>query len=197
MSRILQRRTILSPVNLRDEPDKPKMIFGYAAMFNEPSQDLGGFVEILEPGCFAKSIDGGDQRCFFNHDYNKLLGRTKSGTLRLWEDDLGLAYEDDIDDTTVGLDTYRMTKRKDLDGNSFGFYSMRDEWNKDGTVNRVLEAELIEVSPVVFPAYLQTQLQARSIIAGEFAQDRLARRPSTKFPRLERAKRIIRLGDEA
>ncbi len=183
--RVLERRAIHAPITARDAegPGRP-VIAGYAAKFNSPSQDLGGFVEVLKPGCFAKSLAGGDQRAFFNHCYDELLARTKSGTLRLWEDAVGLAYELDVPDTSLGRDVYALVKRGDLDGNSFGFYAVSDEWSGDGKTDTILEAELIEISVVVYPAYLATTVEARS-------SDRLARRPAPRFPRLERARRIV------
>jgi HK97 family phage prohead protease len=183
--RVLERRAIHTPIAVRDNDATGRpIISGYAAKFNSPSQDLGGFVEVLKPGCFAKSLASGDQRAFFNHCYDELLARTKSGTLRLWEDEVGLAYELDAPDTTLGRDIYALVKRGDLDGNSFGFYALADEWSEDGKTNTILEAELIEISVVVYPAYLETTVEARSA-------DRLARRPTPRFPRLERARRIV------
>ena len=61
-------------------------------------------------------------RCLFNHDPNNLLGRTKSGTLTLAQDDKGLQYDCDLDpNTSVATDVYAMAKRGDLDGSSFAF----------------------------------------------------------------------------
>lgn len=181
----LERRTIQAPITIRDAEGSGRPILsGYAAKFNSPSQDLGGYVEVLKPGCFAKSLASGDQRAFFNHCYDDLLARKSSGTLRLWEDEIGLAYELDVPDTSLGRDVYILVKRRDIDGNSFGFYSLSDEWSEDGKTNTILEADLIEISVVVYPAYLETTVEARSA-------DRLARRPTPRFPRLERARRIV------
>jgi len=196
----LEFRTRRGTLRLRDEPATP-MLSGHAATFDSPSQDLGGYVEVLKPGCFAETLKSGDIRAFFNHGYDHLLGRTRSGTLRLEEDDVGLKFEVDLD-LEIGLhnSVYRSVRRGDIDGVSFGFYALRDEWSEDGKVNTVIEASLIEISPVVFPAYLDgPRVEARS--GDRFhavSPDRLARRPTpgTRLPRLERARRIIRLDDE-
>jgi HK97 family phage prohead protease len=192
MGKALERRLHLSKLEVRAEGDKSPILVGYAAVFNSESQDLGGFVEILKPGCFTETLLNGDQRALWNHCHDHLLGRTKSGTLRLAEDDHGLRFELDVPDTSLGRDVYELVKRGDVDGVSFGFYSVHDEWSADGKVNTVLEADLVEISPVVWPAYLEPKVEARS-----FNPDRLARRPDPKHPRLERARRIIRLDDEA
>lgn len=201
MTSKLEFRTRKVAIELRDDDPAAPKLKGYAATFNNPSQDLGGFVEMLRPGCFAKTIASDDIRAFYNHCYDHLLGRTKSGTLRLWEDEIGLAFEIDLD-LSIALHAfiYKAVKRGDLDGVSFGFYALRDEWSEDGKTNTVLEAQLIEISPVVFPAYLNGPVvEARSgDRANTVSPERLARRPtpSSRLPRLERARRIIRLDDE-
>jgi Escherichia/Staphylococcus phage prohead protease len=188
-TKTLERRTIQAPITVREADGASRPILsGYAAKFGKPSQDLGGYVEVLKPGCFAQSIANGDQRAFWNHDYCDLLARTKSGTLRLKEDETGLSFEFDVPDTSLGRDLYELVKRGDVDGVSFGFYALADEWSADGKTNTVTEAELIEISPVVFPAYLDTNVEARSA-------ERLARRPTPRFPRLERARRIMLADD--
>jgi uncharacterized protein len=199
--RTLEFREIKRPVELREAvDDKPAVLFGYAATFNNPSQDLGGYTEVLGPGCFTETLKTCDARAFWNHNYDDLLGRKGSGTLRLWEDAVGLAFEIDVPDTSLGRDIYFLVKRRDVDGVSFGFYALRDEWSADGLVNTILEAELIEISPVVFPAYLNANgkgpiVEARSLL-NRADPERLARRPKPRFPRLERARSIIRLDDE-
>src|SRR5438270_8135031 len=82
--------------------DKPG-IEGYAAVFNEQF-DSGWFIETIKPGAFTRALkEKQDVRCLFNHDPNNLLGRTKSGTLSLKQDDSGLSYECDLNpDTRMG-----------------------------------------------------------------------------------------------
>jgi HK97 family phage prohead protease len=145
--------------------DKPQ-IAGYAAVFNTPT-DIGYFREQIAPGAFTKAIaDKQDVKCLFNHDPNKVLGRTKSGTLRLAEDNTGLKYECDIDQSTsVGKDVHAHIERGDVDQCSFGFV-VRDEdisYDKEGTPTRTIkQADLFDVSPVTYPAYPTTSVEARS-----------------------------------
>ena len=73
--------------------DEENKIVGYAAVFNQLYVDLGPFREKIAPGAFKKTIQEADVRALWNHDPNFVLGRTKSGTLKLQEDDKGLAIE--------------------------------------------------------------------------------------------------------
>ena len=79
-------------------------IKGYAAVFNSPSEDLGGFFETIRPGAFGEAIEECDVRALVDHNPSLILGRLKAGTLRLAEDDRGLACEIDPADTNTGRD---------------------------------------------------------------------------------------------
>lgn len=141
-----------------------KRIGGYAAMFNSET-DIGGyFREKIAPGAFTKAI-AGDVRGLFNHDASLLLGRTKAGTMRLSEDDKGLAYEIDLPDTQAARDVAASLDRGDIDGSSFSFIATREEWDEtqDPPLRTILEAELYDVGPVTFPAYGDTEAGMRSL----------------------------------
>ena len=97
-----ERRTATEGVELREEGNTMTAI-GYASVFNRLSQNLGGFVERVAPNTFAKTIQESDVRGLFNHDANLVLGRSKSGTLRMQEDAKGLRYEIDLPNTTLGM----------------------------------------------------------------------------------------------
>jgi Escherichia/Staphylococcus phage prohead protease len=146
--------------------DGTRTLSGYAAVFNSPSVDLGGFTEILAPGCFAVSlVQNPDVLMLRDHDSSMLLGRTKNGTLKLEEDNVGLHFECKLPATTVASDLIVSIERGDLDGCSFGFFCIRDEWvsSSDGKVVRnVIEAELYEISAVSFPAYPGTSVSVRT-----------------------------------
>jgi HK97 family phage prohead protease len=147
--------------------DKPK-ITGYAAVFNELSDDLGGFFERIKPGAFSKTLQEADVRALFNHDSNYVLGRTRSKTLSLSEDNTGLAIEIDPPSEAQWVkDLLISMKRGDIDQMSFAFRTIRDEWVTAGEqiVRTLLEVELFDVSPVTYPAYPQTSAQVRAKLA--------------------------------
>ena len=155
---------------LTSKPGDGNTLTGYIAMFNSPSEDLGGFREILAPGCFtsslSKSMPGGI-RALVNHNTDNCIGNTASGTLRLNQDDKGLAFEIDLPDTQAARDLKVSVERSDVQGCSFGFCTLDDSWaadEKGNTVRTVKDVELYEVScGVTFPAYESTSSQLRSL----------------------------------
>jgi uncharacterized protein len=154
-----------------------KTITGYAAKFGRLSQDLGGFVEKIHERAFENCLKRCDVRGLRNHDADKILGRTKSGTMRLVTDDVGLRYEIDVPETQVGRDTVTDIERGDLDGSSFSFTIDQqggDSWEEGTPPVRTLMSvrDLFDVGPVTYPAYLDTTTAARSL--QEFRDSRLA-----------------------
>jgi HK97 family phage prohead protease len=141
---------------------------GYAARFNEPSEPLP-FIERIAPGAFKRSLSArNDIKLLWNHDSSSVLGSTRSGTLRLYEDEHGLRVEADLPDTTQGRDAKVLIQRGDVTGFSFGFTVPRngDTWNAEGTERTLKSVRLLEVSTgVAFPAYPSTNgtAQVRSL----------------------------------
>jgi hypothetical protein len=142
------------------------MIEGYAAVFNQPSEDLGGFVEDIRKGAFAKTIKEADVRALFNHDPNYVLGRNKADTLSLAEDNHGLQFRVKPPETAWAKDLQETIRRGDVDQASFGFSTIKDEWDQaSNPAHRTLvEVRLYDVSVVTFPAYPQTSVSARSLV---------------------------------
>lgn len=161
-----ERRIFLGELRAVREADKPAMIAGHAAKFDSMSEDLGGFRERIAPGAFAKTIQSGDVRALWNHDSNIVLGRNKSGTLRLSEDSAGLHYECDPPDTQLVRDmVLAPIARGDVNQCSFGFRTIQDKWAKvDGEwIRTLLEVEIFDVSPVTYPAYASTDVAVRGL----------------------------------
>lgn len=137
--------------------------------YNSRSEDLGGFVETIDPAAFRKTMnDGADVFAFWAHNDAEVLGSTRAGTMKLENRDSGLAFEIEVRDTAVSADRYEAVKRGDVLGTSFGFITERDEWSTDRTERVLKEVRLLEISPgVAFPAYPGAQSGAalRSIVA--------------------------------
>lgn len=133
-------------------------ISGMLAPYGVLSCDLGGFKEMYEPGCFAKSLEINDPMILAYHDPSKPLGRKSTGTARFWEDTVGLRYEVELPDTQDARDLKTSILRGDVRGASSAFFITRYTWKTvDGwRVRSVQEAELIEGSPHSFAAYKET-----------------------------------------
>jgi HK97 family phage prohead protease len=163
-----EKRCFVRGLELRNHGGKsegPGTLVGYTAVFDRFSGDLGGFREKIAPGAF-RAVLGQDVRALVNHDSNMPLGRTKSGTCRMVQDNIGLRVEIDLPDTQVGRDTATMVRRGDLDGMSFSFVADRDSWNHNASPpERTLESirDLYDVGPVYFPAYADTSAAMRSL----------------------------------
>ena len=173
MKREVERRYIpvsdLKVERRSGDNEKPK-ISGYAAVFGKWSEDLGGFREKIAKGAFTKALKASDPRALFNHDSNYVLGRKSAGTLDLKEDNKGLFMEIDPPDTQFARDLMVSIERGDITQQSFGFYLSPDgeKWAEDkktGAVTRTITEveELLDVSPVTFPAYPDTTVALRSL----------------------------------
>jgi uncharacterized protein len=148
--------------------DKMPMMSGMPALFNNLSEDLGGFREKIAPGAFTNCLKNCDVRALWNHDSNHVLGRTTSGTLRLKETDAGLQMECDMPDTTMARDLGVSMQRGDVNQMSFGFTVKNDSWDEvNGEIVRTLLEinELFDVSVVTFPAYSDTTVALNSLQA--------------------------------
>lgn len=184
-----QRILSVPGLEVRAAPDgKGQEIVGYAAVFSVPSvvmADWGGkFREYIAPEAFKRTLsEGADVRALVNHNPDYVLGRTKSGTLKLAEDTHGLHMEIQPPETRWAQDLLTTMQRGDIDGSSFGFRVVRERWGTGKLDNgeeiderHVLEAQLFDVSVVTFPAYPQTESQVRSLfLAAGLDFDALAR----------------------
>jgi HK97 family phage prohead protease len=157
----------LSRAKVRASDDGTIGFAGHAAVFDQRTLIGGkrwGFFEELAPGAFKNSLADGDFRFLHDHQTGLVLARTKSGTLRLTEDDIGLAVDADLAPTTTGRDLAVLLERGDIDQMSFAFEPIvweRSE-DEDGVpVYRLTEVRLYEVSTVAFPAYEGTDAGLR------------------------------------
>jgi len=145
---------------------KPKTIGGYAVVYDQNSEELGYFIEVVRPGAFTESLKTADVRCLFNHNADLVLGRTKAKTLRLFDEAKGLRFECDLPSTQAATDLSESIGRGDVDQCSFGFRTLEDRWTYyDGDkppLRELIRCEIYDVSPVTFPAYTATDVAVRS-----------------------------------
>jgi len=142
-------------------PANPKALHGYAIRFNEPSVELWGFIEVVRPQAVDRTIsETPDLRALWNHDSAEPIGRVSAGTLAIAKRTRGLWTE--IDPPRWADRYVESVERRDVTGMSFAFMTLEDDWwIEDGMPHReILDMEIIEVSPVSFPAYPTTTIKA-------------------------------------
>lgn len=167
MTTVEKRNLTTNSVEIREDDEGKRTLTGYAIKWEMKSVMMGWrrFREQFKRGAFTESLTNEDQLALWSHDTSKVLGRTKNGTLRLFEDEIGLRFELDLLDTTSGDDAYKTIKRGDVDGVSFGFSMLKQEWDEadpDNVIRTITKAKLLEISPVAFPAYPDSEVSARS-----------------------------------
>lgn len=155
--------------NVEVRADKDAKLKGHAAVFDEYADIntwTGSFKERIMRGAFTDSIQVDDVRALFNHDPNYVLGRNKSGTLALMEDEIGLAIEIDPPKTQFASDLMHLIERGDISQMSFAFIVQKDSWTRgeDNEPDKrdIIKVQLFDVSPVTYPAYEGTDVALAS-----------------------------------
>ena len=159
-----QVRMINTDFTTREDGDE-LTIEGYFAVFNSVYQITSSLSESIAPGAFTEAL-GGDVRALVNHDTTLVLGRNTANTLELREDSHGLWGRVRINpNDSAAVDSYERIKRGDVDGCSIGFDITEEEteYRDDGSIHWTIKKvnPLYEVSVCTFPAYEQTNVQAR------------------------------------
>lgn len=159
----LETRTLIRTPEVR-ATDNGRTIGGYAAVFNSRANIGGYFEEVIAPGAFDDALMQ-DVRALVDHDTGRVIGRTKAGTLRMKQDDTGLAVEIDLPDTSDGRDLATLIERGDVSGMSFGFIVTKETWDEttEPPMRTIQGLDLREVSVVAFPAYDDTSIAMRSL----------------------------------
>ena len=165
MKSIHQFRSIPATFETREDGDGKLIIEGYFSVFNS-RYDMGmGLSEIVLPGAFRNTIANDDIRALINHDTTLVLGRNKAGTLTLREDDHGLFGSIEINpNDSDAMNCHARVQRGDVTQCSIGFDIIREETEffEDGSIQwQIREVKLWEVSVCTFPAYEETEVEAR------------------------------------
>jgi HK97 family phage prohead protease len=189
----MERRVAIAHLELRADDTQVRLV-GYASRFNTPYA-VGAFTETVAPGAFTATLAAKpDVRLLIDHE-GQPLARTKSGTLRLTQDSIGLKVESTLDATDP--DVQRLIpkmRRGDLDQMSFAFRIAPggDEWNSDYTLRTIRSANLDggDVSVVTYPASPTTSVQLEMLSARRAAAAKAA--PATRTISLAQALRISR-----
>src|SRR6185312_7946461 len=164
-------------IALGDTQSVDGKLYGVGIRFSSPTQ-IGdpswGFREEFAAGVFTKTLQERDTVLLDNHDQAKPIARKSAGTLRLDQSSTELRWDADPVDTTYARDAAANIKAKNYGGCSVGFRAIKEDWYDDdgnpsnasvGTRRVVREADLPELSVVTFPAYTDTSVSARDVVA--------------------------------
>lgn len=145
------------------QSEEKKIIQGYAVVFNEWAEIVGGWKECILKGAFEKSLKENRVLALYNHDFNNVLARTGIN-LKLEEDDKGLRFEIVLPNTNQANDLYELIDRGIVNQCSFAGFVKSDTWESDddGNITRKInEVDLIEITITPIPAYDVTEAEVK------------------------------------
>jgi len=154
-------------LRVEGDADTTKLI-GHAALFDTFSLPLGSFKEIIRKGAFRESLKNDEVLMLWNHNTDYVMASKSDGRLKVSEDKVGLRFEStpnlNISWNSDGMKSVSDGTTKRM---SFRFEALKDRWgSEDGeTIRELLKVRVAEISPVAFPAYPTTSVEARSVFA--------------------------------
>jgi HK97 family phage prohead protease len=131
-----------------DSDMKQGIVSGYFAVFG--NKDLDG--DVIEPGAFAKTVmERGPQgkqliKYLLDHDKNKVVAKITN----LYEDSKGLRYEAKIGTHNAGQDFQKMIESELINQHSFGFRTIKEQYDSQSKSNMIKEVMMYEGSAVQF-----------------------------------------------
>ena len=135
-------------IGFKDMDIHKGIVTGYFAMFN--NKDLDG--DVIERGAFAKTVQErgpkGKQliKYLLDHDKNKVVAKINE----LYEDEKGLYYEAKIGSHALGQDFLKMVESELINQHSFGFKTIKEQYDQATKSNRLKELFMYEGSAVQF-----------------------------------------------
>ena len=149
-------------------PTTQPVLDGYAALWGVTYQVAGGkesmwgWDETIVEGAVDKSLSERDDVYWLFDHAGLPVASTKSGSLQLSSDRVGLLTIATPDMASAYNGEVVMRVRSgDIDAMSWAFRTTRQEWNADYTERWITEAQMFDVSGVKWPANTATALHAR------------------------------------
>jgi hypothetical protein len=161
-----------------DTPGDGFTLEGYGAVFDEPTRIdswEGKFDEVIARGAFSKTIKTRKPVLQFDHGRDAATGSVPIGAVEeLREDKHGLFVRARMHDNARVEPIRQAIASGAIDGMSFRFRVLREEWDESGDtpLRTINEVELFELGPVVFPAYEATTVGVRTLLADLVAGER-------------------------
>ena len=130
---------------LKREPDHDGVFEGYASVFGIVDQGM----DVVERGAFTKSLGSGRKvKMLWQHDQSQPIG--------VWdeirEDERGLYVKGRVlKEVQKGREAQALMKAGAMDSMSIGYRTIEAMKEGNGSVRKLLEIDLFEVSLVTFP----------------------------------------------
>lgn len=191
-------RAQMGGMELRSEGTGMPIIEGHGAVFNQwtriDSLYEGQFMERVMPGSFTKTLTENTPKILFDHGGDPQIGnKPLAPTEDAGEDDQGLFYRGRMFDTSYNRDLVPVLQSDPpVLGSSFRFSIVKGRetvpakrdtngrypaYNPDGLPERTIrEVKLMEMGPVVWPAYVGADAGVRSM-TDEYVLAQLAKNP--------------------
>jgi len=155
----------------RDVGDDGFTLEGYGAVFNQATRIdsyEGRFDERIDRSAFEKTLSERTPVLQFDHGRDPATGTVPIGSIEeIRGDDHGLFVQARLHDNARVEPIRQAIASGSVDGMSFRFQVIRDAWDESSEVpmRTLKEVSLLEVGPVVFPAYAGASVGVRSILA--------------------------------
>ncbi len=159
-----------------------RILEGYVAIFGQTSRipdHAGDFDEEIHPGFAQRSLERGFPVMQFDHGKDPRVGTVPIGSYEVFEPDRkGYFVRGELFDNPVVEPVRQAIAGKAIKGMSFRF-SVREggeRWTRKAGVRDkrdVLDADVPEAGPVVFPAYAATSVSVRSLLATFSDEERI------------------------
>ena len=156
----------------RESDDEAMIIEGYAIVYERETELWHGIREIIHAGAAADALTRSNEIVLWNHRPDQPMARRSNGTLEAEEDKHGVKIRADVSRTRWGRDGYEAIRNKVIDKMSFAFDVGRGDDDVKWTSRKVdgewidtheifRFEEIYDYSPVTYPAYEDTELEAR------------------------------------
>jgi len=143
-----------------DEITDSGIFTGYASTFGGKPDSYG---DVIAPGAFTKTLTSGKNvKMLWQHKYDEPIGVWKS----IVENKTGLKVTGQLAmKTQKGKEAFELMKIGALDAMSIGYFTVDYEINNDTNIRTLKEIDLVEISPVTFPANTSATItQVKSMI---------------------------------
>lgn len=162
-------------MELRSADRAGRRLVGTVAVFNSrtriPDRN-GDFEEVMLPGFAARSLrENGPPVMMWDHGKDPRTGTVPIGVFESFEETRrGYEVEGELFDNELVEPIRQAIAGKAVRGMSFRFKARKDKWERrsgrDGVdLRSVIDADVHEAGPVAFPAYRDTSVSVRSLLA--------------------------------